>query len=77
MADLADFVSRSRNLRNHQNLEFSRKVEILAILAISGSEHDSGQNRHPEHFSGQTLQSGHLDESGLRGWSEVRLATLV
>ena len=43
--DMVRTMSRSRNRQNHQNLEFSRKVEILAIWAISGSGRDSGHFR--------------------------------
>ena len=51
----ARIVSRVRKCQNHQNLDFSRKVDFLAILALSGSGHDSGQIRCPEALSGQTL----------------------
>ena len=68
------FVSRSRNLRNHQNLEFSRKVEILAILTISGSGHEICQICCPEHFLAKPRIWPQIQVLA-RGWSEVRPAT--
>ena len=44
-ANLARITSRARNRQNRQNLDFSRKLEILVISAISGSGRDSDQIR--------------------------------
>ena len=67
-------VSRSRNRRNHQNLDFSRNLEILAILTISGSRHDSGQIRCPEHFLAKPRIWPQIEVLA-RSWSEVHPAT--
>ena len=56
-ANLARITSRARNRQNRQNLDFSRKLEILVISAISGSGRDSDQIRHPG--------------AGLSSWSEL------
>ena len=50
----ARIMSRSRNRRNHQNLEIWPNLEILVILAISGSGRDSGHFRQNVDF-GQIL----------------------
>ena len=70
----ARLVSRSRNRRNHQNLEISRNLEILAILTISGSGRDFGHFRHLEHFLAKPRIWPQIQVLA-RGWSEVRLAT--
>ena len=56
-ANLARITSRARNRQNRQNLDFSRKLEILVISAISGSGRDSGQIRHPGPICAHGLSS--------------------